>query len=492
MNITINKCFSLFINFIVSIIFLTQPSCAVNKKKYSPKYRTIAHKILALETEVSGTEPNYRLLDLLIDEAKRKIKPSHEYTKEDAIQVLQTIDDILVKNNFIYRETDLLFDALMPRSLDTMGFSDLTRAKVKERALARQGEQFYSSCCETDVIIYLGIGEALGLPIYAVDIPDHTFVRWYLKDGAYINWEATGAFMPTDKSIVRWKNISKKSIDKGVFLKQLNEKEVLAKAYRHRGDIWKSRAEYRKAVDEYTTAVKHHPLYVAAYNNRGLAFEQKKEDDNAIMDFNKVIELSPNYSDAYNNRGIIYVKKELLDKAISDFTRAITLKPDQNDALYNRALVWRKKGDFEKTLADLNKVIDNDPGHNNAYYNRGLVLKKKGDIKKGIEDFRKAVELDPGNSEFINSLAWIYVSEPGYVDPVKALDFATRAVELNRSPVNLDTLAAAYAENKNFKMAVKIEQEAYHLDGGTYFKEMTDVYKKEMTYLEYRKKTGLK
>ena len=66
---------------------------------YRPKYDTIAHKAIKIELEVKKKDfvPNYELLDSIIDEAKANIKVKSSYSEEEATQILQTIDAILLE-----------------------------------------------------------------------------------------------------------------------------------------------------------------------------------------------------------------------------------------------------------------------------------------------------------------------------------------------------------------------------------------------------------
>ncbi len=64
-----------------------------------------------------------------------------------------------------------------------------------------------------------------------------------------------------------------------------------------------------------------------SYYNRGLAYEQKAEYDRAIADYSSAIRLNPDFADAYNSRGSAYGHKQDFDKAIADFIVAIRLDP---------------------------------------------------------------------------------------------------------------------------------------------------------------------
>jgi tetratricopeptide (TPR) repeat protein len=65
----------------------------------------------------------------------------------------------------------------------------------------------------------------------------------------------------------------------------------------------------------------------AAFANRGNAYRDKREYERAIQDFDQAIKLDPNNAVAFDNRGIAYGHKREYDRAIQDFDKAIRLDP---------------------------------------------------------------------------------------------------------------------------------------------------------------------
>jgi len=71
---------------------------------------------------------------------------------------------------------------------------------------------------------------------------------------------------------------------------------------------------------------------VDAYN-RGIAYAEKADYDRAIADYTEAIRLDPKLAEAYCSRGAAYGRgKSEYDKAIDDLTEAIRLNPKYADA----------------------------------------------------------------------------------------------------------------------------------------------------------------
>ena len=211
--------------------------------------------------------------------------------------------------------------------------------------------------CDTTGFVVLAIAHELAWPVYLVAAPGHIFVRW--DDGKYkINMDRGKVY--SDQFYKIFGNISSKSIENRVYLKNLNSDEVLSHYLTNRGNA----------------------KYMLGYL-RG-----------AIADYTEAIKLDPNFSEAYNNRGSAKAELSNLKSAIADYTEAIKLNPNNSDAHYNRDLAKRKVGNLEGVIADYTEAIRLNPDDPKAYINRGVAKWKLGRRKEAREDFRKARELD--------------------------------------------------------------------------------------------------
>ena len=113
-----------------------------------------------------SSQQNYRKLNTFInslEESILKAKKNGIESKQDVINVLSSIDRAIV-------------DSLNRQSIQDQYF--LSKAINKG---------VYD--CDTLTTIYLSVAEVYGLPIKAVKIPGHIFIRWKFTDGKYLNWE---------------------------------------------------------------------------------------------------------------------------------------------------------------------------------------------------------------------------------------------------------------------------------------------------------------
>jgi len=132
-------------------------------------------------------------------------------------------------------------------------------------------------------------------------------------------------------------------------------------------------------------------------------------------------------------------------KAISYYNGAILLLPEFAEAYCNRGVSFINIEKYDKAIKDLGHAI------------------KKDKFDKATTDFTKVIELKPDHACAYNGIAWIYAAckDPEYRNGTKALEFAKKSIALERDSHHLDTLAAAYAEVGNFKLAIKYAKEAF-------------------------------
>jgi tetratricopeptide (TPR) repeat protein len=162
---------------------------------------------------------------------------------------------------------------------------------------------------------------------------------------------------------------------------------------------------------------------------------------------------------AHHLLGLALLRQEKLSEAIAEFRLALAEKPDYAAAHFRLGQALLRQNDLQQAEKHLRTAIQLEPKAPDAYYDLGRLLLLRGQASEGIPYFRRAVELDPNFVTALNALARIYATHPD--DRIRngpqAVLLAERACRLagRRSPLLLDTLAAAYAEAGNYDQAIR-------------------------------------
>lgn len=219
------------------------------------------------------------------------------------------------------------------------------------------------------------------------------------------------------------------------------------------GRVFKGWALYRKgdkasAKAEFDIAIK---LLASQFvgektaellNERGDAFRGKEEYERAIADYNEALRLKPDFDEAYIKLGNAYFQKEDYDHALSAFTDAIGVQPDYVDAYASRAAAYRKKQAWDKAIADYDAAISRNPAGAVLYDYRGACLREKGDNERAADNFRKAIELNPKLADAYIGLALIHRDKKEWDQAIENFKAAVALKPSNEGYLNL--LGIAY------------------------------------------------
>jgi tetratricopeptide (TPR) repeat protein len=431
---------------------------------YTPKYNTIGHLVLEIESGL-GVEPNYRLLDKIIDETSATLTTKGPYTREDAFGVLVAIDRVLDRKRFLFMiGVNLFSDMLTLQGLTSAQVRDLRRVKSVvdiwnlpeaepgqlflkpiQKAYVRNhiDEKYYFGDCDMFSLMYLSIADALDLPVRMVLLPDHAFLRWhYDGEDKYFNFEAHDlGWHSTPEYRLRYQ-IGEETIASRAYLVSMTDREVLAQAYWRRAGEWMKRfkrdeaiqdfnqaikmaphsatalaarghvyyamGEWGLAIDNYTSAISLHPNSVDWLNQRATCFEMKEDYEAALADLNRVVELHPDEVCHYLDR--LEIRRELEDRQglIADLTRLIELEPESAEYYGMRASAYAGLEEYDKALADCERVLELEPDHSMARITRARILHEKGETEKAIADLTQLIQEHPMQSDAYMQRSLIY------------------------------------------------------------------------------------
>ena len=124
---------------------------------------------------------------------------------------------------------------------------------------------------------------------------------------------------------------------------------------------------------------------------------------------------------------------------------------------------------------------EKDPENPLWHQFHGDLLITLGQQEEAIAAFERSLALDGENPEALNNLAWLLLTaeQRKLLDPVRALELAEKAVQIQARSHILDTLAEAYWQNKMFELAVESELRALENrpDNIEYYRKQLDKFR---------------
>lgn len=294
------------------------------------KHNLKIREILYLQKDFGNPDSALQTLDRIFDAIKKKIKPKSQYNKEEAIEALKAIGDVLEKEgNFEYRENNLLIEGLEKQ---------------------KNGKRYID--CDDYSSIYLAAAGGLGLFLEPVYAPKHVFLRYRSDDCMDFYWEPTLASEKDFCFYKDWLNITEAS----GYPKVLNEKEFEAIQFNNIGVAWYEKGNYEKAIGYFKKAVNSNPDLGEAFNNLGVAYAKQGDYSKAIDCYKKATLNNPNYATPFNNTGVAFYKLGYLEKAIKYFEKAIKADPKYYKAYNYKFVALVKKGEQKKALKFLERI----------------------------------------------------------------------------------------------------------------------------------------
>lgn len=265
----------------------------VTRGAYTPKYKTITHRMLDAERAELGTitPEMYALLDNVIDDARAKLlelergrSRAELNTPEYGEKAMAVVDCVLLSHGFVYPARGLvqfLSEGLSlttygsNRDLDALIATPHNKNRVKFiRARALYARDFHVADCDIASFVYLAVSEVMNYPVYLVDLSYHAFVRWIADDGRYFNFETMDGFAKPDNAYTVPQGLT----PDGGYFKAMSQAEALAYAYVIIGSGWDARLRaskfadpvaMRHIVDVYRQSLALDPIRATAANSLG-------------------------------------------------------------------------------------------------------------------------------------------------------------------------------------------------------------------------------
>ena len=275
--------------------------------------------------------------------------------------------------------------------------------------------------CLSLSVLYLSIGERLGLPLYGVVVPEHFFVRY--DDGhVRFNIETTSqGNTPPDKHYLAEFDVPTGA--DSIYMKNLSKKETLSCFFNNLGNIYQGLGDVDSALILLERAVKITPQLAMVHTNLGNLYLKQGRTEDAIYEYRTALEIHPDEAKTHNNLGNAYFTLAQkpndafdvsgpaaagLDAAVFEYTLALRLDPNYVDTYKNLARVYIKQDWFEEAIMQLNEAMVLEPKDSTVYRLLGDAYREMGDSSQAITNYNKALLLKADSVEAYYGLALTY------------------------------------------------------------------------------------
>jgi len=219
-----------------------------------------------------------------------------------------------------------------------------------------------------------------------------------------------------------------------------------------------------EAMEEFQAALRISPNDSDTENNIGAAYLQSGDPDEAITHLSSAVRAGRGNPDAFINLGNALLRKGDFDAAIEAYSATLALPYDHAESHYSIGNAFRQKGQLDDAVLHYQLAIQLRPDYAEAHNNLGNTFRQLGRIEEAIREYESALAAGPGSVLVENNLAWLLATaaDDRLRNGKKAVQLAEEAVlsTNGNDPVVLHTLAAAYAENRDFDKAVGAAQDA--------------------------------
>lgn len=314
--------------------------------------------------------------------------------------------------------------------------------------------------CLSLSILYLAIGERLGLSLYGVVVPGHFFVRY--DDGhVQFNIETTSnGGSAADSHYIEKFNVPEHR-ENSIYMVNLNALQTLGCFFNNLGNSYLAVGNISQAQIALEKAVKINPTLLESRTNLGNIYLQTNRIDDAIYEYKYSLKLNRDDAGTHNNLGNAYAKKEQFNNAIAEYSSAIRLNTKFVDAYKNLAIIYCEQQFYLKAISKLQQALMIEPKNHELYLQLGEVYRKKEDFNHAIIEYRKTLGYNRDSSEAYLGLGLCY-KELGLVNEEIVAYKKALAIEPEMTAA-LTNLGNAYFGKQNFDEAIILYKQALAL-----------------------------
>src|SRR5574344_1722857 len=161
------------------------------------------------------------------------------------------------------------------------------------------------------------------------------------------------------------------------------------------------KAEYDRAIDEFTKMLELEGDNAEIYNNLGLCYANKNNSEKAEKYYLKAIDINYKLPQVYINLTDIYFKEKKFGDAVGLLNTAIAKMPDNMVLRHYLARVYMEDSRLDLAIDELDTILESQPENYDAYYDMARVYFEFGNYEVAIQNFENVIKYKDDNE-------WVY------------------------------------------------------------------------------------
>jgi tetratricopeptide (TPR) repeat protein len=194
------------------------------------------------------------------------------------------------------------------------------------------------------------------------------------------------------------------------------------------GDQLYEKGNINAAIEEFTSALKIDSSNVNVRNSLGVCYGVQADYKKAVNQFKTAIELEPEEYMAVYNQGLVSMLNDEKDKALDFFLHANKIAEDVFEIAFQTGRLCLEKGDLQRAKDFLERASGINPKAGGVLRYLGECYAALGQTVDAIAAYKKAVKYNPGDAASLSALGCLF-DEQGE-NPEIAIMFCRESVGL--------------------------------------------------------------
>ena len=195
----------------------------------------------------------------------------------------------------------------------------------------------------------------------------------------------------------------------------------------------------------------------------GVVLLQKGEFSKAANLMQRAVISIPEEPTLYHLLGTSYLRQGMFLEAISSLKKSLSLAPDDRNVMRDLAVGYERAGLWGRAEGLLQRLLALDPKDDWVMNYLGYMLADRGiRLQEALELVKRALEINPQNSNYLDSLGWIYFRQ-GKLS--QAEEYLVKAIDRSGDePVLYDHLGDVYLQQGRQTEAIRQWKTALELN----------------------------